>query len=218
MMLMRGIGVVVLCALLEVGAAGASNRAGNNPQAAPGEQQSPAQQAQETPRKKDDHSHPTTHAPEELPPKVVEEGIIPKSIRIPGIDLSLKFGGYAKVDFIQDFSAIGNADQFKTNTIPAEGTDEAAQSGRTTIHARETRVNMDLRSGDQKFRVFVEGDFYGTSNAFRLRHAYGEFRGLLGGQTWSTFQDISARPLTIDYEGPDGEVFVRQAMIRHRVT
>ena len=46
-----------------------------------------------------------------------------------------------------------------------------------------------------------------------MRHAYGEFGPILGGQTWSTFQDISARPLTVDFEGPDGEVFVRQAMI-----
>ncbi len=175
--------------------------------------QTPAQ-GQETPRKKDDHSRPT-HAEEPKAQKAVEEGIIPKSIRIPGTDLSLMIGGYAKVDFIQDFSAIGDAFEFKTNSIPAEGSAAAAQSGQTTIHARETRVNMDLRSQDKRFRAFVEGDFFGDKNAFRMRHAFGEYRGLLGGQTWSTFQDITARPLTIDFEGSDGEVFVRQAMIRY---
>ncbi len=103
------------------------------------------------------------------------------------------------------------------NSIPADGSSAAAQSGRTTIHARETRLNLDLRSegsGGHHFRAFVEGDFFGDGNAFRLRHGYGEFGPILGGQTWSTFQDISARGLTIDFEGPDGEVFVRQAMIR----
>jgi hypothetical protein len=150
-------------------------------------------------------------------PKVVEEGLFPKSIAIPGTDLSLGIGGYVKVDFIQDFSGIGDAYEFKTNTIPVEGSAAANQSGRTTIHARETRFNLDLRSngtGTRHFRAFVEGDFFGDGNAFRMRHAYGEFGPLLGGQTWSTFQDISARGLTIDFEGPDGEVFVRQAMIR----
>jgi hypothetical protein len=155
-------------------------------------------------------------------PKVVEEGLFPKSIKIPGTDLSFGIGGYVKVDFIQDFSGIGNAFEFQTNTIPVEGSPAADQSGRTTIHARETRFNFDLRSegtGRHHFRAFVEGDFYGDGNAFRMRHAYGEFGPILGGQTWSTFQDISARGLTIDFEGPDGEVFVRQAMIRftHRI-
>jgi hypothetical protein len=155
-------------------------------------------------------------------PKVVEEGLFPKSFKVPGTDLSLGIGGYVKVDFIQDFSGIGDAYEFKTNTIPVEGSAAADQSGRTTIHARETRVNLDLRSngtGRHHFRAFVEGDFFGDNNAFRMRHAYGEFGPILGGQTWSTFQDISARGLTIDFEGPDGEVFVRQAMIRftHRI-
>jgi hypothetical protein len=155
-------------------------------------------------------------------PKVVEQGLFPKSFGIPGTDLSLAIGGYVKVDFIQDFSGIGDAYEFKTNSIPVEGSAAADQSGRTTIHARETRFNLDLRSngtGRHHFRAFVEGDFFGDGNAFRMRHAYGEFGPILGGQTWSTFQDISARGLTIDFEGPDGEVFVRQAMIRftHRI-
>jgi hypothetical protein len=150
-------------------------------------------------------------------PKVVEEGLFPKSIKIPGTDLSLAIGGYVKVDVIQDFDGIGDPYEFKTNAIPVEGSSGAALGGQSTIHARETRLNLDVRSdgtGGHHLRAFVEGDFYGDKNAFRMRHAYGEFGPLLGGQTWSTFQDISARPLTVDFEGPDGEVFVRQAMIR----
>jgi hypothetical protein len=158
----------------------------------------------------------TTQAPA-AGPKVVEEGLFPKSIKIPGTDLSLSIGGYVKVDVIQDFDGIGDAYEFKTSTIPVEGSAGAALGGQSTIHARETRFIVDLRSdgvNGHHFRAFAEGDFYGDKNAFRMRHAYGEFGPLLGGQTWSTFQDVSARPLTVDFEGPDGEVFVRQAMIR----
>ncbi len=135
------------------------------------------------------------------------------TIRIPQADLTLTFGGYAKVSFIHDFDALGDTDEFKINSIPMAGTPEADLTGRTTIHARESRVNLEVKSG-AGFRAFVEGDFFGSGNAFRLRHAYGEYKHLLGGQTWSTFQDISARPHTLDFEGPDAEVFVRQAMIR----
>jgi hypothetical protein len=148
--------------------------------------------------------------------KVVEEGLFPASFRIPGTDVSFSIGGYVKVDFIQDFKAMGNVDDFQINSIPAEGTAAAAQSGQTNIHARETRLNFDVRSNSPagKFRAFVEGDFFGSGNAFRLRHGFGEIGPLLGGQTWTTFMDISARPLTIDFEGPDAEAFVRQALIR----
>jgi hypothetical protein len=150
------------------------------------------------------------------PPKLVEEGILPKSIRIPGTGVSFSIGGYAKVDVIQDFSAIGNRYEFKVNSVPVEGSAGASQSGQTTIHARETRVNLDLHSGEgpRRLRVFAEGDFFGDNNAFRLRHAFGELGHLLGGQTWTTFMDLSVRPRTLDFEGPEGEVFVRQAMVR----
>ncbi len=169
-------------------------------------------QAQAPTGKKDEPSHPA-HPGGEHEKDLVEKGIFPKSIQIPGTDASFGIGGYAKVDFIQDFDSIGNAYDFQTNSIPVAGSSAADLGGRTTIHARETRINLEFRAA-KRFRAFVEGDFYGDKNAFRLRHAYGEFGRLLGGQTWSTFQDISARPLTLDFEGPDAEIFVRQAMLR----
>ena len=148
--------------------------------------------------------------------KFLEEGVMPGSIKIPGTDISMKLGGYVKLDFIQDFDGIGNASQFKTDTIPINGTPNADLGGLSTFQAIETRFNVDFR-GDTprgKFRAFFEGDFFGQGNTFRIRHAFGEFGNLLAGQTWTTFMDISARPRSLDYEGPDAEVFVRQAMIR----
>ncbi len=128
----------------------------------------------------------------------------------------VKIGGYVKVDFIQDYDAIGNASQFQVNSIPVSGTAAAGQSGRTTIQAKETRLTLTLLEDTSrgKLKAYVEGDFYGDNNAFRIRHAYGEYGEFLGGQTWTTFMDFSARPHTIDYEGPDAEIFVRQAMMR----
>ena len=45
-------------------------------------------------------------------------------------------------------------------------------------------------------RAFIEGDFAGSGsgNLFRLRHAYGQWRKLTIGQTWSTFSDPEAEP------------------------
>jgi len=142
----------------------------------------------------------------------------PGSIRIPGTDATVAFGGFAKVDFIQDFDAIGDPDEFKVNTIPVEGTPAADQGGRASLSARATRFNVEFRSPAPpagELRAFVEGDFFGDKSVFRMRHAYGQLGRLLGGQTWSTFMDISARPVTIDLEGADAEILVRQAMIRY---
>lgn len=150
-------------------------------------------------------------------PKFVEQGIIPHSFKIPGTDLSMKIGGYIKADFIQDFDGIGNRSQFATNTIPIDGTPNADLGAGTNIQARESRVTLEIAGTEdrRKFRVYVEGDFYGgDGNSFRLRQAYGEYGNFLAGQTWTTFMDLDSRPRTLDYEGPDGEIFVRQAMLR----
>ncbi len=145
------------------------------------------------PDKKDDHSQPVGKAGNRE-------------------ETSFKIGGYVKLDVIGDLAgSIGNQFQFKTATIAVD--DAAPDGGRVTLNARESRVNADLRLPGH-LRAFVEGDFYGDGGSFHLRHAYGELGHLLAGQTWTTFMDIEARPLTFDFEGPDTEVFLRQAMVR----
>jgi len=54
-----------------------------------------------------------------------------------------------------------------------------------------------------------------NSYGFRFRHAYGQFGGLLAGMTWSTFMDVDNFPETVDYNGPIGNTFIRQPMIRY---
>jgi len=170
--------------------------------------------AADPPPKKDDASLPVHVAPAGT---AVERGAFPKSFEFPGTGVSFSLVGYAKVDFIHDFESMGNHDQFKTNTIAIDGTAASDLDGQTTVHARETRIGLDIRKSEDQFRVYVEGDFFADNNAFRMRHAYGELGSILGGQTWTTFMDISVRPRIVDYEGPDGEILSRRGMIRaHR--
>jgi hypothetical protein len=63
-------------------------------------------------------------------------------------------------------------------------------------------------------QLYLEGDFYGPSNAFRLRHAYAQYGILLAGQTWTTFMDEENMPPTIDFETPLAAPFVRQGLLR----
>jgi hypothetical protein len=173
----------------------------------------PASQHPGTPAKEpndDDHDDVTG--------SFLEIDDFPKSVKIPGSDFSFKFGGYVKLDVITSFDPIGSEDDFQTNTIPIEGTPESALGGFVNFHAKESRFNFDIRSPTPvgNFRAFIEIDFYGPngSTAPHLRHAYGVIGHFLGGQTWTTFMDISARPVTIDFEGADSSIFIRQALAR----
>jgi hypothetical protein len=145
------------------------------------------------------------------------DGKFPNSWPVPGTDSYLAIGGYLKADYLQDVDYIGNANQFAVASIPVDGTAEADLGGQSTLTARETRLNLDFHKpsalGD--IRAFAEGDFAGSGNGFRLRHAYGQIGGFLAGQTWTTFADTSTHPYTLDFEGADATIWRRQAMLRY---
>lgn len=138
------------------------------------------------------------------------------SFLIPGTETRVRIGGFARVDVLHDFRPIGSIDDFIVSTIPI---DTVSSADNTTIHARETRFNLELRRPTAlgNLRVLLENDFFGSSGerAFNLRHAYGQVANLLGGFTVSTLQDVDARPDTLDYEGPPGRISARQAQLRY---
>lgn len=140
----------------------------------------------------------------------------PKGIEAQVGEFKVKLGGYIKVDLIHDFDEIGSADSFDPRTIPTD--DESDPGMNTRMHARQSRLNLDVRgpttAGD--VRLFVEGDFFGDGNAFRMRHAYGVLGPVLGGQTWTTFMDEDCMPETLDFESPIAFPQIRQAQIRYR--
>jgi hypothetical protein len=131
---------------------------------------------------------------------------------VQGRDVAMKIGGYVKADFIYDFKPIDSTDSFVTTSIPVG----APPRTNSRFHARQTRLSMDTRwvAEERPIRIYVEGDFFGTNNYFRLRHAYGESGSLLVGQTWTTFTDVAAAPATLDFEGSVSSVNRRQAQAR----
>ena len=136
-----------------------------------------------------------------------DEGIV-----IRGRDLAMKVSGYVKVDLIQDFDPIDSTDLFNTTTIPVG----APPRENSRFHARQSRLNFDTRwpSDWGRVRVFVEGDFFSEGDRFRMRHAYGEVRRLIIGQTWTTFTDMESLPNTLDMEGASSSISRRQAQVR----
>ncbi|HCS23695.1 MAG TPA: hypothetical protein DIW20_08100 [Rhodospirillaceae bacterium] len=156
--------------------------------------------------------------------KYVEQGDFPGAIKVPGTDVSFKVGGQIKVDAIYSNGSTGvSEDLFQTRTITTGNTNE---SGRSRIHARETRLNVDVRSPTEygDLRAFAEFDLFGQAvskpqsqvNGYdvRLRHAWVQVGGLMAGQNWSTFNDVAAFAETLDFAQVNGESFIRQPQIR----
>jgi hypothetical protein len=132
---------------------------------------------------------------------------------IPKTKIQLKFGGYVKVDLIHDFNAISSPDYFDVSKIPTDGSEGES----THMNAKETRLFVDVRSPSKvgEMRAYVEGDFYGSGGALRLRHAFVEIGGMwLAGQWWSNFMDENIIPPTLDFEKPGAYAFARHAMFR----
>jgi hypothetical protein len=150
----------------------------------------------------------------------------PNSWPIPGTNTRFAVGGYAKLDFIQDFDYVGDRFEFELATIPVEGTPEAELDGQTTLHAKETRINFDFRgkahnkrrNKDFPLQVFLEMDFFEDreelSRQPRLRHAYGVVGRFLAGQTWTTSADLEALPGLIDFADGDALYGNRAAQVR----
>jgi hypothetical protein len=155
----------------------------------------------------------TTVAAQEIKDEPVETP--PGWWNIPKTKALLKIGGYVKFDLIHDFNPIASPDFFDVSKIPTNGSE--GQS--THMHAKETRLYLDVKSPSSvgEIRTYVEGDFYGSGGAFRLRHAFIEINGKwLAGQWWSNFMDENIIPNTLDFEKPAAYAFARHAMFRFK--
>jgi hypothetical protein len=140
-------------------------------------------------------------------------------LSIPGTPARVKVDGYAKLDTIVDTKPAGNPDQFVPSSIPV-GLTDAERVASSTLHVRQTRLNLDFRSPTElgaDFRSYAEIDFFGASGAVdpRMRHFYGQLMNVLIGQTWTTFTNPDAFPDTLDFSGPPGTSLLRQAQVRY---
>lgn len=80
----------------------------------------------------------------------------------------------------------------------------------------QTRLGFEVTRSTSGGNVFVrlETDFAGI-DGYRIRHAYGQFRRFLFGQTWSLFSQIVSVPATVDFNSPTGTATVRTPQIRY---
>jgi hypothetical protein len=148
---------------------------------------------------------------------------------LPGTNTRMKIGGYVKLDAIYDVNGpqgdLLNPAQVPLHASGAAG-NLARRDGNTRIHARESRINLDTRTASDlgEIHTFIESDFFGAGGGnelstnsynFRLRRAFAEFGPFLAGQDYTNFMDLDAGVETVDFNGPTGQIFIRQAQLRY---
>jgi hypothetical protein len=136
--------------------------------------------------------------------------------RLPGTDAALRIGGFVKTSIVHNFDAMKIQDKFIVGSIPVTTEEKSGFEAQSSITASQSRLNFDLREPTDVglLRAFIEGDFAGDGDTFRLRHAFGQWQRVLAGKTWSAFVDNEASPEEIDFEGLNGRIKVRQSQIR----
>jgi hypothetical protein len=138
----------------------------------------------------------------------------PGSLLIPGSSAAIKFGGFVKMNVVESFDPIGTDDRFIVGSIPVP--QESGQTN-TALTVSQSRLNIDLRDTTKygAVRAFLEADFAGLGDTFRLRHAFGQYKSFLIGKTWTTLMDTRSRPEDLDFEGINGQILLRQPQIRY---
>lgn len=131
--------------------------------------------------------------------------------------------GFAQLDLISDFGGRMNpdwADAFRPSRIATpEG--QFGSNGEFRASPKQSRLGFKANGegGGKPWEGKFEFDMFGVGEdagkiAVRLRHAYGSWGPILGGQTNSLFMDGDIFPNVIDYWGPAGMVFLRTAQLR----
>lgn len=151
-------------------------------------------------------------------PRIDNEPLDPRYpgyFRIPGTKTLMKIGGYFKTDFIYDLKPAGDAERFIPSTFPIPSPGGA---NNTTVSIRPTRLNLDflIPVSSTSVRFFIEGDLFGSNSTTpRLRHAYAQVKNLLIGQTFSNFMDPDSGPDTLEFQGPNSQVSIRNPQFRY---
>ena len=143
----------------------------------------------------------------------------PGSFPIPGTNMSAKIGGNVRLGLVSNLDPIGSDDRFITGSIPVGEPEPGTTTEGFTISAKRSRMNLDMRmdSSVGQFRAFIEGDFAAEADnqdTYRLRHAFGQYKNWIMGQTWSTFMDTRALPEELDFEGLNAQLIDRQPVLR----
>jgi hypothetical protein len=129
--------------------------------------------------------------------------------------------GFGMADAIVDFKQMNPDwyDSVRPSRMP-KVEDEFGKDGHFYLSPRQSRLGVKgtLPTANGDVTGQFEFDLYGTGKdagltTMRMRHAWGQWRKIGAGQTNTQFMDVDVFPNTIEYWGPNGMVFIRNAQV-----
>ncbi|MCC6412500.1 MAG: hypothetical protein IT270_12625 [Saprospiraceae bacterium] len=129
--------------------------------------------------------------------------------------MQLRILGSVRFLAVYDNRELGSKSSFRTSEIPIGEGDFLFPNYFNSLSQTRLGFEVTRKTSDSK-GVFIrlETDFAG-SNGYRIRHAYGEFKNVLFGQTWSLFSHITSIPGTVNSGGPIGSISTRTPQFRY---
>jgi hypothetical protein len=121
-----------------------------------------------------------------------------QAVEISAGDVKADIYGYARLNTTYDINEDIAGPALEGTFTSISGSDN---EGHFAMTANQSRLGVNIGL-PKDVNVKVEGDFY--KGNFRLRHAYGEYNGLLAGQTWSNYNSFTGNTPTLDFNGSAG--------------
>jgi len=138
------------------------------------------------------------------------------ALDVPTGDWDTSIYGYAAMnmayDIDEDIAASTAAGSFSSITTG----DADTSDGHFDADAFQSRIGLKTMT-PEGVKMVVEGDFRGSGGGeLRLRHAYGEYNGVLAGQTWSNFNSFVGFTSTLDFDSVSAAgLFGRTSQLRY---
>jgi len=129
-------------------------------------------------------------------------------------DYDVNVYGYARLNASYDVDSDQSLSTRSGSYGGLAGNDDAAE-GHFGADAVQSRLGFKTTS-PEGLNVTVEGDF--RPGNLRLRHAFGEYKGVLMGQTWSNFTSFVGNTATLDFDSLPGLAGLQGRVAQARYT
>jgi hypothetical protein len=120
-----------------------------------------------------------------------------------GDDVEASLYGFARLNMSYDLN--GNR-AVSTRSGSFSPTDNEDIEGHFGADVQQSRLGIKVNHASG-VAINVEGDFRGSGSgpgSLRMRHAYGEYKGLLAGRTWSNYLSFVGYSPTLDFDSLAG--------------
>jgi len=132
-------------------------------------------------------------------------------------DYEMNLYGYGRLNASYDVDSDQALSTRSGSFSGLAGNDDAAD-GHFGADAFQSRIGLTTMT-PQGVKINLEGDFRGSGGgSLRLRHAYGEYSGVLMGQTWSNFNSFVGNTATLDFDSLPGLAGLQGRVAQARYT